>query len=374
MLRHALAAGLSLVVGIWTESPQRPLAEPLSAVSAHLQQAGRDTGFSGVVLIGHHDSVVLHEAYGRADIEQRVAMRRDHIFRIGSLTKPITASAVMVAVERGLLALDAEVCPLLPSCPASWRGVRVKHLLNHSSGIVDHFGDLQAVPVADTVKELGRVLAALEPDEPLRSDPGTAYAYSNFNYVLVGAILERVTKLPWESAIGRLVAEPLGLESVAYDDVYAIVPGRARGYTRDNQRGVRNIVYDDHSAYAAGGLRSNALDLFRWSRAVLNAQLFARALLEASLTPNTGDYGYGWQVRRFFNRRIYNHTGGIDGFSSHLAHYPDEGLTILVLSNIESDSAIARACDISAVWFGTKPAVDAAQSGLTVRQRCGLDP
>jgi CubicO group peptidase (beta-lactamase class C family) len=118
----------------------------------------------------------------------------------------------------------------------------------------------------------------------------------------------------------------------------------------------------------------SASDLVRWSRGMLTAKLFGPALVRESLTPYKGNYGYGWQVRRFFDRPIYNHTGGIDGFSSHLAHYPDQKLTIVVLSNIENESAILRACDLAGLLFEWRPATDMTDSGLTPRQRCGLDP
>jgi CubicO group peptidase (beta-lactamase class C family) len=172
--------------------------------------------------------------------------------------------------------------------------------------------------------------------------------------------------------LGELVFEPLGLVTMAYDDVYDIVAGRVRGYEWDETTGLRNIDYDDHAAYAAGGLLSTARDVFRWSRGVLSGRLFSLSLVEESVTPYRGDYAYGWQIRSFFDRRIYNHTGGIDGFSSHLAHYPDEGLTIVVLSNVENDPAILRACDIAARLFGW-PAADTTEPDPTPQQRCGLE-
>lgn len=106
---------------------------------------------------------------------------------------------------------------------------------------------------------------------------------------------------------------------------------------------------------------------------MLTGQLFSTQLVEESVTPTLGDYGYGWQIRTFFDRRIYNHTGGIDGFSSHLAHYPDEGLTIVVLTNVENDSAILRACDLAARLFDWPVVAGTAAAEPTPRQRCGLE-
>ena len=211
------------------------------------------------------------------------------------------------------------------------------------------------------------------PDEPLDAPPGAEYSYSNFNYVLLGAVLEAALGMPWEAALAELVFAPLGLRTIAYDDVWAIVPNRARGYSREDDGSLRNVEYDDHAAYAAGGLLSSAEELFRWSRGMLEAELFDAELVAASLTPIQDNYGFGWQVRAFFDRPVYNHSGGIDGFSSHLVHYPDDALTIVVLSNVENDSAILRACDIAARLYAWPGADSAASPSRTPRQRCGLE-
>lgn len=345
----------------------------LSEARAHLEATASAGRMSGVILIGRGDEIVLHEAYGFADVELGVAMRTDHVLRIGSLTKPITASAVIVAVDRGLLSLDDRLCDRLDPCPESWRPVTLRHLLSHTSGVPDYFGALEAVPVEETAMEVRRVLGGLPADSPLESPPGAEYAYSNFNYVLAGVVLEQATGMYWEDALRALVLEPLDLSTIRYDDVHAIVANRARGYARNEQLGLRNIDYDDHAAYAAGGLLASARDLFGWSRGVLTAELFEAALLEESLSPRLGDYGLGWQVRRFFGRRIYNHTGGIDGFSSHIAHYPDEQITIVVLHNVEDDAAILTACDLAGLLFGRFDRSMLESRSLTPRQRCGLE-
>ncbi len=342
-------------------------------VRTYMSTSAQDGGFSGVLLIGRGDEVVFEQAYGFADLDLRVPMKPNHRFRIGSLTKPITASAVLVAVDRGLLGLDQHVCGLLPSCPRNWEAVTVRHLLSHSSGIADHFGDLKAVPVGATVDELRRVLSTVPSDEPLRFAAGSAYAYNNFNYVLLGAILEKVVGTPWDTIVQRWIAAPLGLTATAYDDVYAVMDDRVRGYERSDTLGLRNIDYDDHAAYAAGGLLSTTGDLFRWSQAMLNGRLFNTRLVAESLQPIHGDYGYGWQIREFFGRTIYNHTGGIDGFASHLAHYPADSLTIVVLTNVENDSAMLTACDVAARLFARPGIPSETGSDVSARQRCGLE-
>lgn len=370
----ALGLGLAGIPSLALAQAASPDSEALDidAARAYLSGVALSEGFSGVVLVAVGDRVILHEAHGVAEAEHGVAMRPDHVLRIGSLTKPLTASAALAAVEGGYLSLGTRLCDALPECPPEWTPVTLRDLLTHSSGIPDHFGELEAVPVDSTVSELRRVLRALPVGGALAFEPGSEYAYSNFNYVLVGAMLEASVGEPWERVLARLVFEPIGLTTMAYDDVWAVVPNRARGYHRDADLGLRNIEYDDHAAYAAGGLMSSAEDLFRWSRAMLGGEIFSAELVEASLTPHRGDYGFGWQIRHFFGRRIFNHTGGIDGFSSHLAHYPDGAMTIIVLSNVENDSAILRACDLAARLFRLRGDRETERE-LTPRERCGVE-
>lgn len=345
----------------------------VAAVQSHFARLASQRQFNGIVLIGRGDQILLNQAYGLADFELGVPLSQSHVFRIGSLAKPVTAAAVLMAVEEGRLSLDTRFCTVLDFCLASWRGVTIEHLLSHSSGITDHFGALKAVPVEETVSELRRAVGNLKPDEPLKSAPGEAYAYSNFNYVLLGAVVEKLTGEPWNKRI-RDIAVRTASPSLAYDAVYELVPGRVRGYSRQEDGTIRNIDYDDHAAYAAGGLRSTSADFFRWSRAALNARLFSKALRDRMVTPVAERYGLGWQIRDFFGRKVYNHTGGIDGFATHVAHYPEADLTIVVFSNIEEDPAILFACDAAALMFQENPHQALGTEGivgLKPSERCG---
>jgi CubicO group peptidase (beta-lactamase class C family) len=367
-----LGAGVIVATMIGTCATTEMRVSPAAReINAHFQREAEAGRFSGVVLIARGDDIVLERGYGYADFENRTPMRAESILRIGSLTKPVTASAVLVAAQSGRLSLTDEICAALPSCPRAWRGVTIRHLLTHTSGIRDHFGDLQAVPVEQTATELARALAAIDPAESLASAPGTEYAYSNFNYVLLGAALERAYGAPWEAVLRQTVLDPTGARDVAYDDVWALTPRRAHGYDRRDDGSVRNIEYDDHAAYAAGGLRSSVHDLFVWSRGVFTGRLFGQALLREALTPAQERYGYGWQMRQFFGRDVQNHNGGIDGFASHIVHYAADDITIIVLSNIEADAAVLPACDAAAIWFGAR-AAGADTHALTPQQRCGI--
>jgi CubicO group peptidase (beta-lactamase class C family) len=359
------AAGCLMVAACASALAQRPPV--IDAIDRDFAARAAATQFSGVVLIARGDDILLEQGYGFADHENRSPMAANAILRLGSLTKPITASAILVAVREGRLALSDRICDSLPTCPASWRAVTIRHLLSHTSGIRDHFGDLAAVPVEATGAEVARVLGGLA-DEALVSEPGVGYTYSNFNYILLGIALERAYGEPWESVLRRTVLAPTGANDIAYDDVWTITPRRAHGYDRRDDGSLRNIEYDDHAAYAAGGLSTTARDLFLWSRGVFSGRLFGEALLREALTPVQDRYGYGWQMVRRFGRDAQNHNGGIDGFSTHIVHYAADDITIIVLSNIESDAAILAACDVAAAWFRIRGAAEGA--ALQPAERC----
>jgi CubicO group peptidase (beta-lactamase class C family) len=305
-----------------------------------------------VVLVARDGKVFFERAYGFADAELGVQNAPPLRFPVGSLTKPLTATAVMRLVERSTLRLSDSVCAYLVQCPDAWRAVTLRTLLSHTSGIPDLFTELPAAPVESTRAVIDAAIAKHLQDT-LRSRPGERYAYSNFGYFLLGYALEVVSRAPWETVLQTQVFAPAMMRETRYDDVWAVLPGRVRGYTRDHGA-LRNIPYHDHAAYAAGGLLSTARDLERFDLALSHGRIVADSTLREMTTPGLGDYGLGWQVITVFGRPMRNHTGSLDGFASHLAHY-DDGTTIIVLSNVESEPAKATACDIAALIFGLTP-------------------
>jgi CubicO group peptidase (beta-lactamase class C family) len=260
--------------------------------------------------------------------------------------------AALRLVDRGLVRLDGSVCHYLARCPSAWRPVSLRHLLSHTSGVPDLFGELPAAPV-DSTRAVIDAAIARHMNDSLLAAPGTAYRYSNFNYFLAGYAMEVAAGQSWETILRAEVFGPAGMADTEYDDVWAVMPGRARGYAMADGA-LRHIRYRDHAAYAAGGLLSTARDLLRFDSALTGGRLLGSSTFQAMSTPVLGDYGLGWQVITVFGRTLRNHSGGTNGFSSHLAHY-DDGTRVVVLSNIEDWNAKATACDIAAIAFGLVP-------------------
>ena len=322
-------------------------ASAIQNVDAFLETRTDPFPFSGTVLVAVDGHIVLDRGYGFAEAELDVPNAPSTIFRIGSLTKTLTAAAALKLADMHQLSLDDSICRYLTSCPADWSPVRIRYLLAHVSGIPDLFNAIPAAPVERTRAAIDKAVQSAG-RTALDSTPGSTYAYRNFNYMLVGYAIEVATGRPWEDVLRANVFDAAGMPHTAYDDVWAVVAGRARGYVMKD-RSLRNIPYKDHSAFAAGGLRSTATDLWAFVDAFFAGRLTSREDVTMAVTPVAGDYGYGWQIKHFFGRLMFNHSGGIDGFASHIARYPDDGLTIVVLSNIESEPAKLTACNIASL-------------------------
>jgi len=169
--------------------------------------------------------------------------------------------------------------------------------------------------------------------------------------LLLAYVIEVADGRPWLEIMQSEVFSTAKLQSTRYDDVWAIVPGRAHGYQRQ-QTEILNTRYKDHGAFSAGGILSTVDDLRRFVTALEDGTLLSEELQDRMTTPVKDDYGLGWQVTRIFDRPAINHTGGIEGFSAHLAGYPAERLFVAVLSNIETTPVKALACDLAALALG----------------------
>ncbi|HEY4129793.1 MAG TPA: serine hydrolase domain-containing protein [Gemmatimonadaceae bacterium] len=327
-------------------------AQTLDAqIDAYLK--GRSgAAFSGVIMVARHGAVVFDRAYGFADADLGIANRTDLRFGIGSLTKPLTATAALRLIERGQLHLADPICMYLRQCPPAWRTVTIEQLLSHTSGLPDLFGELPAASVDSTRVVIDASIARHMADS-LRARPGERYAYNNFGYFLVGYAMEVATGRPWASILRTEVLERAGMGDTEYDDVWRVMSRRVRGYAAVHDS-LRLIPYHDHAAYAAGGLLSSARDLLRFDVALERGRLLADSSRQVMFTVRRGDYALGWQMITAFGERLRNHSGGTNGFSSWLGHF-DDGTVIILLSNIEDVPAKAIGCDVAAITFGLKP-------------------
>lgn len=286
--------------------------------------------------------VVFAKGYGSADLENDVAMTAEHVFRIGSVTKPFTAILVMQLVREGKLTLDQPVREVLSDLPAAWSAVTVRQLLNHTSGIksctsLPNFMELSRKPVTPE-----GVVATVR-DEPLDFDPGTGWAYNNTGYVLLGMLVEKVEGRSFAESLRNRVTGPLGMEQTYFLSDADIVPKRARGYSLRAGATAHAPFLDMGWPFSAGAMESTVLDLAKWDAALYGDKLLPQDTLETMWTrtrlPNGEEkgYGLGWAMDEANGSRIVQHSGGIHGFLSIVRRAPEKRLTVIVLVN--SDSA-----------------------------------
>jgi CubicO group peptidase (beta-lactamase class C family) len=213
--------------------------------------------------------------------------------------------------------------------------ITIHHLLSHTSGIPDltsfpEFWSLQATP-SPPLETLNRFNT-----RPLDFQPGQAWRYSNSGYIVLGLIIEQAAGQPYEVFLQENIFNPLNMTATGYDHNSNEL---AVGYMRDSEAD----FIDMSIPFAAGGLYSTVEDLYRWDQALFNSTLLTQESLSAMFaehaaipSPEGSAYGYGWIIGQDNGRRVYEHRGAIEGFVSVTAYYPDENVTIILLSNLQS--------------------------------------
>ncbi|MBS1794930.1 MAG: serine hydrolase [Acidobacteria bacterium] len=307
----------------------------------------------GAVLLARDGKILVSRGYGAADAELNVANQSNTKFRIGSLTKQFTSAAVLLLQERGKIGVRDAVCKYLDNCPEAWREITIHQLLTHTSGIPN----VTALPDWKTKKVLSLTPAetvALVRDAPLRFKPGTDFEYSNTNYILLGQLVEKVSGQTYEAFLKENIFGPLKMNDTGYDTWTTLVPNRARGYSRRGAE-VVNAAYSDRGIpFAAGGLYSTVEDLYKWQASFDGEQILKKASIEAAFTPDKKNYGYGWGTGVWNGRKLVAHSGGIDGFSSHIFKFTDDRAAVIVLLNTDAVLAQTVALDLAAILFGGK--------------------
>lgn len=328
----------------------------VSAADAYLARLTANGDFSGAVLLGRAGHALFKQGYGLCNIEQARPNTPQTPFQIGSITKQFTALAIMLLHEQGRLQLHDSLTLHLAGCHSAWRSVTIHHLLTHTSGIPDlrfwppMFEPARPGPITPAY------LAELFAERPLEAAPGARYVYSNWGYILLGALIEQLSGLPYATFLQQRIFEPLGMTSSGYTDRRAVLPGRAAGYALVD--GVlRNASFLDlEDSYAAGALYSTVEDLLRWDQALYSERLVSRAALTRIFTPHVavGDgshYGYGWQIAARAGRPVLYHGGRIDGFRVLYERYPEQQVCLIVLGNRASVVPGSIAAELAALLF-----------------------
>ena len=298
-------------------------------------------GFNVAVAID--GKIIYSEAFGYADLEQRVPAWRITKFRIGSVSKPLTSAALMRLVEQGKIDLDAPIQKYVPTFPDKGALITPRMLAGHLGGI-RHYKDGEP----DSQKHYDSVVDGLErfKDDPLVVPPGTKFSYSSFGYNLLSAAIEAAAGKRFLDFEQEQVFTPMGLLNTTADQPADIIPQRARFYSGTKGKSTQNAMFVDNSyKWAGGGFISTSEDLVRFGSALLQPGYLKAESLKLLFTPQkTKDgketrYGMGWFIEKSASgKRIFEHSGGSVGGSSELILYPDSHLVVAFICNFAGDT------------------------------------
>lgn len=285
------------------------------------------------VLVLHEGKSIVRRAYGCADLEHRVAAVPATNYRLASLTKQFTAAAVLLLIEESRLSLDASIRAWLPSLPAAADPMTLRHLLTHTSGILD-YEDLIPAGRRSQLHDAD-VLQLLESQDRTYFPPGTSYRYSNSGYALLALAAAAAAGMDFASVLRTRIFEPLGMHrTAAHEEGVSTIAHRAFGYSERHGQWVRTDQNLTSAVLGDGGIYSSVDDWEKWDGALSDDRLLRPESLRLAFTPATPtddaavQYGFGWRIT---GDTVW-HSGESIGFRNAVVRFPGR-LTVLVLTN-----------------------------------------
>jgi serine beta-lactamase-like protein LACTB len=336
-----LFAGAGATYGQSATLATRPA--PYAVASENADQQAREwlsRGIPGLALaVAVDGKIVYSEGFGYADLEERVPVWPTTKFRIGSISKPLTATALMELVEAGKVELDAPIQKYVSSFPDKGAVITVREVAGHLGGIRHYQGD-----EFESQKHYGSVREGLKifENDPLVAPPGTKFSYSSYGFNLVSAVVESAAGEEFLSHMQGHVFTPLGLAHTAADQNTQIVEQRSRFYGVAKDGHAENAPYVDNSyKWAGGGFLSTAEDLVRFGSSVMEPGFLKAETLKTMFTPQktkTGEateYGIGWFIHKSQSGKlVYEHAGGSVGGTSQLILYPETHVVVALVTNL----------------------------------------
>ncbi len=353
----AAAAGLSA-------QQQGLTPEKRAAIEKAASHFMSESGVPGIgVAVVLEGEPAWSAGFGMADLENSSPATSSTLFRLGSISKPLTATAILQLWERGKLDLDAPVQKYCPAFPQKEWPITSRELLGHLGGIRHYNPDGKGDIPEDSARHFASMEESLQvfANDPLVAQPGTKFHYSTYGYTVLGCVLEGATSQKYVDYMRENVFKPAGMEHTQADDFFAVIQHRSRWYHKDKAGVVRNAgVLDSSYKIPGGGLISSADDMARYEAAILADKLLkrsARDVMWISLKTADGKatgYGFGWGLVEKFGVHIMAHTGGQQGTSTSFAIVPERRAGVVVLTNMDGVDAAALSTEILKIILDLK--------------------
>jgi CubicO group peptidase (beta-lactamase class C family) len=322
-------------------------ADQITAVDKYIaDEMGREHTPGLAIGVYNRGQILLAKGYGLANVELNVPVRAETIFQSGSVGKQFVSAAVMMLVEEGKVALDDSITKYFPNGPESWKPILIKNLLSHSSGLSEYETPERTGPKGPfymrldyTEDELVKNIEEL----PIESKPGDRWNYRNTNYVLLGIMIHKLTGKFYADFLQERIFRPWYMNATRLISETDIIPNRSSGYTQ-NRGKLHNQewVSPTFNSTADGTLYFNVLDLAKWDEALYSTSLLRQTSLDRIWTvfplndgnPNPAHYGFGWEINAVNGHKVIEHGGAWQGFTCDISRYVDDGLTVVVLTNL----------------------------------------
>lgn len=338
-IKYAQVALVVFLVGCTpsTRGPDSLPDEAIASIDAIVETAVRETPLAGLTVAVRVGQDPAHTtSYGYAEISTLEPAGDETVYQIASITKMFTAASIMQLVEQGRIDLEKPVIDYVPTLPEWGQSIRVRHLLNHTSGLPD-ISELEGIDFSRQYAPEEVLKVLFEGCSGPEFEPGAQYRYSSTGYLLLGIVIEQVTGVSYGEYLQQNISDSLGLNFTAYCQM--VSENIAHGY-RVSEGNLYPVESSNISlAYAAGGVCSTASDLIAWQQHLEAGHVVSADLYQEMTTPLTlpsGEslrYGYGIAVGEYSGAEAVGHNGRTTGFEAVLVRFPVDDLTIVVLTN-----------------------------------------
>ncbi len=350
-----------------------------SALDRYMQTRANLGQFSGSVLVAKDGKILLSKGYGFASFELAVPNKAGTKFRAASITKQFTAMAILQLRDAGKLRLDDPLCRFIDNCPDAWKPVTLLQIIHHESGIPDYeealgLGSERYTAFFDSASSTQRILNDAR-TKPLDFPPGSKFNYSNTGYILLAAVIEKVSGMSYANYISTHLLTPAGMTNSFISNSKSFIPGAAYGYTSREDIPLDSLVAgipflkgtaipvantDMSGSHGDGALITTVGDLMKWNQALAGTRIVSRSSMEEVFKPSfpaqdtvkEDGYAFGWIISTQFDMPYQYHTGLLPGFASRIERYPDSGLFIVAMSNYDALRLARITRDLAAAALG----------------------
>jgi len=305
--------------------------------------------FNGAVLVAQKGTILLQKGYGYKNAATGAMNDGNSIFQIGSITKQFTSAVILRLQEQKKLSIRDKLGKYFPALGFA-DSVTIENLLSHTSGIYNYTRNENFMKNDATKPATQEKILALFKNKPLEFLPGSKYSYSNSGYMLLGYIIEKVTGKPYEKVVREMIFTPLQMTHSGFNFTSLQSPDKATGYlTLSKSSNTTAGIVDSSVSFSAGAIYTTVGDLYKWDRSLYTEKIISKASLKDAYTKRQGSYGLGWDIDSAWGKPVYQHGGGIFGFSTFIGRSPQEDICVILFDN-KGDGGLQKiAEDINAV-------------------------